>query len=573
MLEVTVVGPGFWRPRVDRALGRLEPRVRPLARAFLQYLHGRHVGITPDLAVAIARAMTSPDDSWAGDARGRLAYALIGQGLSAKGVGGQAAVGAAALGAGRASRIAGDAAGSATPFYTAARLVLPTLANAIDAIGRTVLFGADGHGEGPDVAKTYDTYAKALLRALQGEVKTRGNLMGRGHEVASARLVALAERGQGGAQTIPMIDHGTLALVEAIARRFPGSRGLTGRKAWPVRQHGPRGGERPPQDGVSGLRVSRRESDLVDIAAGELANDPLLMLERIVNAGFFVRHRPPRVLPERQLLVIGLMPHRMAGTGGRVFKAAWIAATSKVAEGLAGAGLAASDLLWLEADGLEGFQAAGLAVDSISQRAGDGYDPIDAWLGHMIDLRAGNRIDASLVAGLDGVNALSAALRRAILGGLDRLVRDQAMGAERVRRRSASGVMVGERSGVADAPTRAPSDYGAVAALVAIPDGIDPSVSSPGLMATTLQGILGGQPSLLFVRVPEDARAIDRWAIGRDPRNWAPLARSATLTAVDEGAVDAAEVDVVGEAAQVLAARWRLTINEALDGRRSALSA
>ncbi len=107
-----------------------------------------------------------------------------------------------------------------------------------------------------------------------------------------------------------------------------------------------RSGMRPKEGGVTGVVHSRRVEDLDDILVSELALPPQVLLQRVLEEGFSIRHRPPLRRPNRDLISLGLDESTSSHCAACIARSAWLDATLRLALGLAGSGQERSEFGW-----------------------------------------------------------------------------------------------------------------------------------------------------------------------------------------------------------------------------------
>lgn len=335
------------------------------ARTLLEAFAERHVALTPRLATALAdleAAQTPAEEAvW-----------------------------------GRAFRHAGQSVGQAdivgrTRFWRHAvrdfhcLVAEPVLRRAMTQVPALALVGAADLPRRQDRASAGDwmvTYEAVVDDLLDGF-----DAMGRGFWIETAvRLQAAAwasaqSRGASGRRRAalfgshPEIDPVTCRSLYEIDPVFPDAFQLKTRELKALQKsERKRGGIRPKEGGVSGIRTSTVLDDLPDGLVSEFLLPRQLVLDRLLHEGLLVRHRPPFRQPKRDVLVMGLTDRRADGPGGAILKAAWADAAIRLQILMSRIGLPQSDLIWAEA------RATGLAADVLRVEdlsgGGTGLDPM-----------------------------------------------------------------------------------------------------------------------------------------------------------------------------------------------------
>jgi hypothetical protein len=141
------------------------------------------------------------------------------------------------------------------------------------------------------------------------------------------------------------VDGGTLYFIKTIEPKFENRL----RTALPRILHRETTVRKVPlkQAGIRGIRMTRSIADAPDRLLSELVLPKILRLDRLINTGFLVKHRPPPLDERRDLLLVGLF-HKSSATSAHAFsKAVWLDAVERLATLLVSAGLHRTDLVHL----------------------------------------------------------------------------------------------------------------------------------------------------------------------------------------------------------------------------------
>lgn len=352
------MGDASWRPIRDEAFARLGERHADAADVVLQSMHNRHVGITPGLAAELAEILLE-------DRRGASSatvWSLVLRRLDAEASGGEPAA------AGR-IRTGGGLVPSSAPYFFAFRVALPLIERACSELGRCVLFGESQAVSGSFDYRKYATDIRARIMRYSGA-----------DDPALAtfwydRALTLKSLSTPGAtrgrrfRAAPDIDPLSASLMYRIE---PDKRPLKSRKA----THRPRAEaqrairqrQRRSEGGISGITVTRREADLSGILMSEFMNPEPVMLDRLVNHGFYALMRPPRRRKKRHVLVAALMPAPLPEDyTGQVARAAWMHAMTVLSQRLLAADLRKSSFLWVEGDSYGALSECRVDLESIPE--------------------------------------------------------------------------------------------------------------------------------------------------------------------------------------------------------------
>jgi hypothetical protein len=335
---LAVLLPAAWEGAVEDALRGAQ--AGPRARALLAAFHERHLPLTPRLALGLAllegggRPLAAPH--WG------AAFARMGEVLGMPGEVGQGAFWAAA----------------ADLFPEA--VAEPVLRRAAAAVGLVMLFGAAGLGPVQDAPDAWALRIEAAVGRLLGDTAAmgRGFWIDAGIALHGRAIQRLRARG-----TVPLPPGGGLPvrpdpvlarLLLDLDPEFPPDAAPRRREVRAlVRSETLRAGQRPREGGVEGIRLTRQPEDFADATLSELVLPHDVVVVKLLEEGFLVRHRPPLREPRRDLLVLGLTDAREPGPEGRALaKAGWADAVLRLQLILARMGRIACDFACAEA--LEG---------------------------------------------------------------------------------------------------------------------------------------------------------------------------------------------------------------------------
>ena len=347
--QVTILGPGLRDRLMGESPSGRSTRGRgvqtPISReALLYFFHNRHIGVTPNIALAYTRLISIAPGKREGD-------------VEADGVDGHIV---------RILRKAHDMGHRLSlPLFAKyrhlflLRILMPLTLEACRHIQQVQLFGGTGHREDPQALQSYRVYDRKLEKQIKNMCR-----IDHGQNAAFWQQVALIFLGLQnlGSYYSPApipeksdpdpIVLGLIVHLEPSSLREPPDwqafRMLSLKKAY-IRQ-----GVRPQQGGVRGIRVSRRMEDIGSALFGEFIQPPSIFRDRLLNTGFLIKHRPPPKDKDRDFLLIGLAPAVAQGFAGRLAKVAWIDAMARVALLLHQAKLKKSHFLWIQAQGATG---------------------------------------------------------------------------------------------------------------------------------------------------------------------------------------------------------------------------
>jgi hypothetical protein len=344
-LNITLVAPALWQPRMDQALNAIAPGSRQTMAAIISALHGRHVGVTPEIAAALAALLIEAG----AQGRARAPWDAVLERLRRELRTIPSAAGAAPVTAPATlhPRVDGFVL-SSSPTYTILRLALPLVAKACQRVGASMLFCADPVPNGPSDAD-YHSYADHLSKAIseiaQAEaeqpfwIELALTMASREHGTTAARHAPLAAVDPIGMsyllwfRPMPQVNDSSLPRPMLAPRKRQRSRRLR-------------------EGGITGYRLTTRLEDLGGMVLSELLNPEEILLDRILNTGYLSVERPPRHQRQRDVLVIGMLPRAVRDAPGAEFiKSCWFDTMWRYAHFLRRQGLHRSEIRWIEGDG------------------------------------------------------------------------------------------------------------------------------------------------------------------------------------------------------------------------------
>lgn len=330
--QLAIIDPRSWRPL-------LADQLSVSARACLDFLHDRHIGITPFLAEELQKFNSNGIGCWAA-AADRLAEVFdIHEG----------------------GGVVTTKLWMQVPLYLlTARLAAPVLRRACERIGLTICFGNQNLSKQIDGLdrRAYSDYDIAIRQEVKALLAKSDN-MGMSFWLSTAEaLYAGIVRRVG--QEVDTTTHGrAVGLVEidlpflTLLRRLEPDFSRQPRRQLPTavrtfRSKRFRSGFKPKEGGVSGVRVSRSSADYPDLLNCEYLNPRALLADKLVNGSFLVRSRPPYRSTSRHALIVGALLAPASNGERRLAKAAWLQAAFRTAVRLANSGLEDSELRWIE---------------------------------------------------------------------------------------------------------------------------------------------------------------------------------------------------------------------------------
>ncbi len=386
-MHLDIVAPTVWQGVAEPVFAGHPPEVRRSAWIALRAAHDHHIGLTPTVARDFAVLMPVPSLAGPVSTRNALAAYLVEALALARGASGDRSL--AAPDSDRSRRL-----WRLIPHALVLQMiVLPAARMVNQAMGRVVLFGDAQSPLSHRDDAVWRGYAGAFDRRFPG-VLERWRQDGDGvtrllhgfalQGVVQRRLGQVVlpgpptcERTDATALPLPSPDPALVALL-ATARPRVATSVRRMQPPRPVRRSRQQDhqAERPREEGVVGIRVARSIEEVDGMLLSEHLNPPPIKLDRLLNNEFLVYHRPPRRVPRRTVLLVGIVPQVLALRQAALAKVAWIEAMVWIARTLWRADCRESDIRWVEARA-DGVSVSGYSLDSDGPPPAVGADTVE----------------------------------------------------------------------------------------------------------------------------------------------------------------------------------------------------
>lgn len=594
-MRIHIAAPASWSPILEKAVADASPRQRQWVGAIMRCMHDRHIGITPSLALGFLKMLGMENSRFSREATfsriGNLPrpWNLVAERLRER------------LGpdggkdARRRSKQSGIWLG-ASPFYAVSKIAAPLVGRACQEVGSCYLFGEQETTSSQLFELDYKQYDEAVTETV-ARLSTAAAKYAR---VKTARAKTASPGGSGGSDgmmselfwsdralcaaglsrdalngrwnsSIPATDPVLISLV--LRQELGGAEKAperTRKHTSPAHGSGEAAGERPKQGGVEGIRLSAREDDFGDMLHSEYINPDLIRIDRMINTGILVRHRPPPATPRRDLLAAAIFPpasYSLQGSSVRVAKAAWFDSAARLSVNLEAAKLRKSDFLCIEGDAFGGMKSCFSSLEQMPEISGELLGGNNAayrckfltaldWAPRFFDFNARCLPEFELPKKKDECNGAAHAsknwMRKALLFGLRK------NGAQNHNQR-------GQRF-AEDSPLSALQDYGAVHITAFLPLGFQEEATA---LAREVNSALCLSPDrgqkLTVVWLPPSPLDPRGWsATERDKPPWRVFAPPGNSP---KGENDAAELPLrLAALCTVLADGFQKTLEEGIFG-------
>jgi hypothetical protein len=340
-LEIHLVPPRTWHPLFEHPPEGTTP-TGAFVRESTLALHNRHIGVTPKLMAELAPALLDaryrlPEESTWGIVFARLARALVNPDDDAP-----------------ASSKLEHRSGllfSRTPVYTLLRVVAPLINEASRRIGSCCLFCGDEMDATIDAVQ-YEAYTVALAGELTQMARAENHdtleLFWRERALTLSSL-SRQQAGDGAGSSLPDPDPVALGLLLRLRPEYgEGEEEKKLRKLTTLRRQR---STRQREEGVAGIRVTRREEELGSALISEFFNDSITRADRFFNTGFLSLEREPKRTKFRDLLIVGMLPGDLEGVNGDFIKACWFDFIMRLGLILHRMGLQQTEFRWIEGRG------------------------------------------------------------------------------------------------------------------------------------------------------------------------------------------------------------------------------
>jgi hypothetical protein len=338
-MEIKIFGKNSWQSKAWRHLIKpLLLKEQTTAKTILQFMHDRHVGITPLLAAELAQILeinrreVPKGNAWT-PILFRLNDAITFHEQST-------------------IRLRYGLLPSNVPFYSIVRLALPLVYEACRQLGKCYLFSADNISDKRLSLESYEKYANDLKTQLHKITVSDNKLTeifwkDRAFSIHSQSLI----RKNKPDQNIPDVDSVGLAMLlylePELNTRHQQTRPLRPRTT--LSQFSSK--EHRNEGGIDGVHRTSREADMGGILLSEFMQPKPLLLDRLLNTGFFVHRRPPHRDKPRHVLLAALMPWEVKRhLSGHLARASWIDCMAQFAVHLQRTHLTHSEFIWLEGE-------------------------------------------------------------------------------------------------------------------------------------------------------------------------------------------------------------------------------
>jgi hypothetical protein len=330
------VGPEYWRKIRDDILSDVtQEEVSSFAASIIQRFHGRHIGIPLKSSVSLADFLINK----------KLYNKSIWQEVSIK----------LAKESGRHDHSRGFNI-ERLPYYYISQIVEIIAQKTLEKISINIVFCEFSQDTIDKFEIFYKKYSAKFEETLLDICSNDSSIKPYLWSVWGSVSLALAHKHQTSTSTLPNIDIPLVLMMENKLEPVLSKNPLD-RKSYipkPIFVKEDRQGYRPKEDGIKGIRVSQRIEDIEDILQSELLVPPPLLLDKLINNGFLVRHRPPKSQKRKDVLILGVMPFNPCTAESTVLKSAWFHFTCWAILLLHRTGLSNSEFLWIEGDHLGG---------------------------------------------------------------------------------------------------------------------------------------------------------------------------------------------------------------------------
>ncbi|MDJ0840372.1 MAG: hypothetical protein QNK37_27930 [Acidobacteriota bacterium] len=338
--KVSLVSPKIWQAELDRATETLAPREARFARAVVETMHNRHLGISPGLAADLAVAVLEPQKQaeagvW-GHVFARLQEELVADPSRSRNGGSRSRYGLVF---------------NANPMYCVTRLAMPLVDRACRSMGACLLFCEEETDSDIDTTH-YHAYTEALadtLIRLAASYEEGAGLFWQDTALTLAGFSRKIQNQAGGISPLPETDPTTLAMLLRLRTGKLDIRKRLQRRRLMTSASKHREMRNRKEGGIDGIQITRRAEDLDGILLSEFINPDIILADRIANTGFFAMQRQPKREKLRDVLLGALLPVTTARDLVSDFvKACWFESMLHLGLMLRRSGMNRSEFRWSE---------------------------------------------------------------------------------------------------------------------------------------------------------------------------------------------------------------------------------
>ncbi len=351
--QVKLVPPKMWHSYIKKSFKKLEkPPEQRFARSALMAMHNRHVGVTPELIVDLTWQLMNPDQVngvWT------AVFRRLGDDLAI----------------GREERRFGLLLRS-NPTYTIFRLAMPIVEASCRAIGRCYLFCEDNiqtrlkESDYTDYADELSNQIKKMANSHQAGGRDEFQLFWQERAVTlstfSRRPVGLQQFDT----TLPETDPIAWGFLMRLKPDMPRSRSQSLLPRPLTRPIKHRINPYQKEEGLDGIRMTRREEDIDSILLSEFINPEPVLADRLLNTGYLATQRQSKREKLRDVLIAALMPGDMRASLKVDFvKACWFDCLMRLSLIFRQQQLPRSEFRWIEGDRFNRFHSNALFLQDL----------------------------------------------------------------------------------------------------------------------------------------------------------------------------------------------------------------
>ena len=328
---IELIPPSVWRQIIGKYSFSLTDEKR-LKFSIINFMHNRHVGITPELAELLAYIIFHPG---AQQKKGGV-WSLVLERLMKE----------LELGKRRLGIVF-----QANSAYTVFRIAMPVIEKACALIGQCCLFCEDEDVSNIDQIM-YEEYALNLSNHIkQITTENKNNELFWKERALSLTSFSSMIKTRKTFVSLPDIDTASLSFFLSLEPDIPKKKqNIQHIRDLPI-LHKHRKIKKLKEEGIEGIHITREPEAINDILISEFINPEIILLDRLINTGYLAFKREPKREKLKDALIVAIIPWDVTNNLKIDFiKTCWFNCMMHLSILLREKKLQRSEFVWIEGD-------------------------------------------------------------------------------------------------------------------------------------------------------------------------------------------------------------------------------